>query len=389
VKVETILTNPGTGQDKTFTASAYIRTNAASQDGISNEIPFEFELIQGKTPALAQIDSSHYLCAYTGGGDDGWAVVLTVDTSDWTISKGPDFEYDNSNGKTPALAQIDGAHYLCAYSGGGDGWAVVLTVDTGDWSVSKETPFEFDTNSGVTPSLCKIDDTHYLCTYQGPGSTGWAVILTVDTANWTLNKGTPFNFETNRSYTPTLERIDDTNYLCAYGIFGATGWSVVLTVDTVSDTVGKGTLFEFDSNQAKLPALEKIDQTHYLCVYTGWHADGWAVILTVNPGDLTITKGNSFEFDDTQGSAPELAWINGQKFLCAYSSWGILGTVVVLTVDAQTDSISKGAAYMFDSSRTACPVLSGIDNEHFLCAYEGSGSDGWAMILNIGGELRP
>ena len=156
VKVEATLTNTGPGQDKTFTAQAYLRTNLEDANGwtITEETPFEFDTQDGRTPALYQIDSTHYLCAYEGDGSDGWAVVLTVDTGSWTITKETPFEFDTQDGRSPALSRIDSTHYLCAYEGdGSDGWAVVLTVDTGSWTITEETPFEFDTQSGIAPAL--------------------------------------------------------------------------------------------------------------------------------------------------------------------------------------------------------------------------------------------
>jgi carbohydrate-binding DOMON domain-containing protein len=95
--------------------------------------PYEFDTADGTWPALAQIDSDRFLCSYTGTGSDGWAVVLDVNTSAWTISKETPYEFDISNGQYPALVKIyDGScaddwRHLCAYTGPGtDGWSVVL-----------------------------------------------------------------------------------------------------------------------------------------------------------------------------------------------------------------------------------------------------------------------
>ncbi|GAI65510.1 unnamed protein product, partial [marine sediment metagenome] len=66
-------------------------------------------------PALAQIDSTNYLCAYDGGtGGDGCAAILTVDTGTWGITTAASLVYDTLAGLTPALAQIDSSNYLCA-----------------------------------------------------------------------------------------------------------------------------------------------------------------------------------------------------------------------------------------------------------------------------------
>jgi hypothetical protein len=269
-------------------------------------------------PALAQIDATHYLCAYRSGGFDGWAVVLTVDTGNWTVSKETAFEFDTSKGMQPTLAQIDSSHYLCAYRGPGDnGWAVVLTVNAG-WTISSQTAFEFDGSNGQTPALAKIDNTHYLCAYEGLGADGWAVVLTVNTADWTISKAAAFEYDTASGLAPALAQIDTSHYLCTYSGPGGTGWTVVLNVDTGTWTITKGTPFEFDTASGEEPALVQIDSTNYLCTYTGADDDGWAVVLTVNTGSWTISKGTAFEFDASFGQIPALAKIDDDDYLCAY-----------------------------------------------------------------------
>ena len=196
---------------------------------VLKKTPYEFDSSNGETPALARIDSTHYLCAYTGDGDDGWATVLVVDAGTWDVTQRPSYEFDNVKGKEPALTEIDSTHYLCAYSGDGDdGWAVVLTINTSSWTISKETAHEFDTVQGKSPALTQIDSTHYLCAYAGDGDDGWAVILTVDTNNWTITSGAAFEFDSEKGKTPALERINSSHHLCVYEGKDNDGWSVVL-----------------------------------------------------------------------------------------------------------------------------------------------------------------
>ena len=345
--------------------------------------PFEYDTSTGNTPALAQIDSTHYLCAYEGPDFDGWAVVLIVDTDTWDVTKGTTFEYDTDNGVTPALAQIDQTHYLCVYNGDkSSGLAVVLTVDTGNWTISKEVPFEFDSQQGNTPALSKIDNGHYLCTYVDKFSDGWAFVLTIDTGNWTITKETPFEFEQNTALTPTLAKINDTHYLCAYEDKFSDGQAFVLTVDTGNWTITKETPFEYDDIEALTPELCKIDDSHYLCAYEGAGSDGWAVVLIVDIGTWNITKGMAFEYDTSDGQTPALATIDDTRYLCAYGGNKSDGWATVLTVDTSSWTVSRGMGFEFDASTGITPALSQIDPNDYLCAYEGPGSDGWVVILN-------
>jgi type II secretory pathway pseudopilin PulG len=120
VKVDATFTNSsGLGQAKTFTTWAYLHGNGNNQVGLVNKTPFEFDTTDGRYSALSQIDSTHYLCAYDRSGL-GDAVVLAVNPSTWAVTTpAARFVFDATSGTYPALSQIDSTHYLCAYDSSG------------------------------------------------------------------------------------------------------------------------------------------------------------------------------------------------------------------------------------------------------------------------------
>ncbi len=392
VKVETTLANTALlGQNKTFTTQAYLRANNCYPLVVTKATPFEYDILKGQAPALLQIDSTHYLCAYAGNLDHGDAVVLAVNPTTWAVSRAAPFEYDATQGKTPALSQIDATHFLCAYSGAGnDGWAVVLTVDTGTWNVTKETPFEYDTDYGATPALAKIDNSHYLCVYTDGFSDGQAVVLTVNTGTWIITKGTPFEYDTDHAVTPALAKIDDSHYLCVYADKFSDGQAVVLTVNTGTWNITKAAPFEYDITNGQSPALLQIDPTHYLCAYTGPVNSGWAVVLTVNTGDWSISRETAFEYDETTGIIPDLAQMDPDNYLCVSSGQAGAGNAAVLTVDSSVWTISRATDFFeYESTVATTPCLAKIDPAHYLCAYTSLGDDGWSVILKSTGYVLP
>jgi len=296
----------------------------------------------------------------------------------------PWLEFDTSQGMEPALAQIDANHYLCAYRGpGDDGLAVVLTVDTGTWNVSKETVFEYDEKKGIGPALAKIDQTHYLCAYQGENDDGWVRILKVDTVNWTISEDDNLEFDQDTGKNPSLIQIDQTHYLCVYTGPGDDGWAVVLSTNSPSfDSISKKTPFEFDTSKALSPALSQINTTHYLCSYNGDDDDGWAVVLTVNTGTWAISKGAPLEFDNNKGQETALAKIDSNHYLCVYSGPSDDGWATVLTVNTDTWAITNQTPFQFDTT-CVTPALAFVDNTHYLCSYTGPSTDGWAVVLTV------
>ena len=404
VKVQTALTNPaGLDQDMVFSAQTYIRTNGLpSPLEISkpSEPWFEFDTTQGMESALCQIDSTHYLCVYrrnVASVNKGMSVVLEVDTDTWEVSKASSsaFEYESEGGKWPALAQIDQEHYLCAFQFKDDsGHAKILTVDTGNWTISQNAYGEFDTSAGKTPALIQIDQQHYLCAYTGVDDDGWARILTVYQVNpwtWTINAGTAFEFDTSLALSPALSQIDGTHYLCAYTGPGNDGWAVVLIVNPWTWTISRDTPSKFNTSPAFTPALSQIDTTHYLCAYADSLNDGWAVVLTVNTNFWTITKETAFEYEEVTGLTPDLLQIDQYNYLCAYSGQTNTGKAVLLTVNPNDWTISKGNTFQYEDTVSSAPTpdLAMIDTDHYLCTLTGLGDDGFAGVLNTGYTILP
>jgi prepilin-type N-terminal cleavage/methylation domain-containing protein len=395
VQVSATFPNPAPlGQSKTFTTWVYLRANYQDDDGFSGLTQasaslFEFDMLDGRTPALCQIDSTHYLCAYEGKDGDGWAVVLEVNPNTWNVTKKMPFEFDPLDGKTPALAKIDGTHYLCAYEGKDeDGWAVVLDVNPVTWHITGNIPFEFDNEKALYPALAQIDTYHYLCVYQGKDDDGWAVVMSVQPWFWNVSLENSFEWETNRGKEPALAKINNTRYLCAYKGPDDDGWAVVLQVNPWSFNISKETPFEFDGQDCMAPELVKIDTTHYLCAYGGKDSDGWVVVLSVNGAGWTVSKYTPFEYDTTNGETPSLIWIKDNDYLCAYTGNGDKGDMVALRVATDTWDVSTTAFYQFDG-RGKVPALVRIDNSQCISADQGPGDDGWTGVLRYGVPVLP
>jgi len=187
-------------------------------------------------PALVKIDDTHHLCAYRGSNLRHWAVVLTVDPATWTVTAETPFEVAPSlYAYEPTLAKIDDTHYLYAFhSNISQGCAVVLTVHTSDWTITKDTAYPYHVFSDAAGSLelCQIDSTNFLCAYGGGWEDGLATVLTVDTTDWSLSHGAPFTFESGTCSEPVLCQIDISHYLCAHAGLDNNGYVGVLGLST-------------------------------------------------------------------------------------------------------------------------------------------------------------
>jgi len=407
VRAQATFTNSAAlGRDHTFTAQAYLRTNSLGGGGGGNTVSeepgaeVEFDVGNGQTPVLCRIDVAHHLLVYKGGGGatgQGKAVVLIVDTVNWTISTGIPFTFDAKGCGGPDLKRLDATNYLCVYQGDKqDGYAVILTVNPVTWMISRGTPFEFDTDFCSGPALSQASSTDFLCAYKGkvtPAVGGlFTKVLTVDVPTRTITCGGTYVADSNDGGNPALANIDDTHHLCTYSAADG-GFATILTVDTVLKTVVReGGFFQFDPRQAQQNELQKIDQNHYLSACRSWGEEGETLILTVDTGSWAIGKGATILYDD-HSEYPALALITGDDWLLAYSgqrpSEADIGQAMVLTVNTQTDSVATGAECIHDDMEGVSPALSKVDDSHFLCAYEGERDDGFATILTIGSRILP
>jgi uncharacterized protein YaiE (UPF0345 family) len=339
------------------------------------------------------MSGSNYLCAYRGDRYDGWVRILNVNSGDWSVSSTGSFEFDSRDGQTPVLAKIDDTHFLCVYVGvKSDGFACILE-HTPPTTLDELDSFEFYNADCATPVLCQIDATHYLCAYSDmeTGYTVSTVVLTVDTGGWSTSSGASTSFAGSYSSAPTLARIDDTHYLCAYkGRTGSDhGAAVVLTVNPADWTITAGTHFDFHGEAASGPQLAKIDDEHYLCTY--WASnDGLATVLTVDQADWSVTKdlGPDFYLDTMTSTYHQLSQIDGTNFLCAYPGLAT-GMAVVLTVNPGNWTVSKKTPATFEPSSCYQTALYQIDSEHYLCAYSGPADDGFAGVLELSAGILP
>ncbi len=100
------------------------------------------ELIHAKGQAfhnsLVQIDSTHYILAYAGVDNDGFIKTFSVNSSSSNITQIDSIEHDTADSLYNSLVQIDSTHYILAYSGtGADGFIKTFSINRSAYNITQ------------------------------------------------------------------------------------------------------------------------------------------------------------------------------------------------------------------------------------------------------------
>ncbi len=185
---------------------------------------------EASNPTLEQIDETHFLCTYWGAGSVfGKAVILSVDQTSWTVDSTIPYEFATGKGAVPDIEKIDDTHFLCTYGANppmiSQGFARVLTIDPTNWTISAETEYLFEPWNATNFELQKIDDTHFICAFSNCMGevNGKVVVLTVDPLNWEIYAGSSVIYDEVESERPFLAEFDDDTFICVYSQGGMNG----------------------------------------------------------------------------------------------------------------------------------------------------------------------
>jgi len=152
-----------------------------------------------------KLDDNHFLCTWSdfgaGVGLVGFAQVFTVDTTTWAVSTAAaPLEYiTNVNSDFNSLNKIDTNHVLDVFvGGGGDGFAQTLIVNTSTWAVSTAAAeLEFDTGDLNYSSIATIDSSHFIVFWEGVSADGFVQVLAVELPSSSNMKSYNTNLRTN------------------------------------------------------------------------------------------------------------------------------------------------------------------------------------------------
>ena len=194
-----------------------ITVEIATTGQITNTVvdSWEFEPNQCDNPQIVPVSGDIYAIVFRGVNNDGDIATVDISTTGVITPVFIDLlQFDVGNGNTPTILNVQGDYFVIAYSGGGtDGFVVTVEIDTS--GVIADTvidTLEFDPSRGVDPFLFPITSEVHAVAFSGDGSDGFVTTFQYDGGAYTLD------LEVNWFDLPTRTN----EYLTIYGgVMGA------------------------------------------------------------------------------------------------------------------------------------------------------------------------
>jgi len=151
---------------------------------------FQFETSQCDHPEMIPVSGDIYAIAFRGVNNDGDIVTVEVSNTGVITPTIIDIlQFDIGNGNTPTILNVQGDYFVVAYTGGGsDGFVVTVEVDTlGQITNTVVDILEFDPARGVAPYMFPITTEVHAVAYSEGGGDGFVTTFGYDGGAYSLD----------------------------------------------------------------------------------------------------------------------------------------------------------------------------------------------------------
>ena len=242
----------------------------------------EHDTFKGTWHSLVMIDSTHFILAYAGDGDDGFIKTFSIDGSH-NITQIDSLEHDTTLGGNNSLVMIDSTHFILAYKGAdNDGFIKTFSID-GSHNITQIDSLEHDTTLGGNNSLVMIDSTHFILAYKGADNDGFIKTFSID-GSYAITQESSLEHDIVGGYgNNSLVKIDSTHFMLARTEADDDGFIKVFSINGSYEITQESSL-EHDTVNGESNSLVKIDSTHFILAYQGSGDDGFIKTFSMEAG---------------------------------------------------------------------------------------------------------
>lgn len=245
---------------------------------------------------IALLDSTHFIALGTGSTSDGVAVSCAVNTGTWAITEPAatfTFESVSATGRIGGnrILKVDGTHCLITYVDTNE-WirAQILTINTSDWTITEEALMTVTSTASSQNGLVPLDGSnHFLCTYATNAGATRAQVLEVNLSTYAVtNVGTALTVATIGNNGVWAAQLDATHVLigwCASGV-----QTKVLAIDGSWVVTAAGALYELETATSEFITITLLDGYRFVGAWMGTDLDGFIQAMDVEEPVATSVK---------------------------------------------------------------------------------------------------
>jgi len=305
-------------------------------------------------PAIATLDSTHFVIAYRDNGNSSYGTAVIGTVSGDSISFGGEYVFNAGNTDDSIdVATLDSTHFVVVYNDVDTYGSAIIGVVSGS-SISYGSEYHFSSSNPKYIRVTALDPTHFVVSSNGSVAVG-----TVSGTDISFGSFSSCGGATTHTALATL----DSSHIVA--VYGNTAYIGTVSGDTI--TCGSG--YSFDSD-IWYPAVATLDPTHFVIAYrdNGNSSYGTAVIGTVS-GD-SISFGGEYVYNPATTNANSIATLDSTHFVIAYEdhSNSLRGTAVIGTVSG--NSISFSSEYVYEAGGAEYMDITTLDSIKIVIGYQ-------------------
>jgi len=253
--------------------------------------PVEFDIVSGEKNKAIRVSDTRVLNVWQGSASSGWAQAFDV-SGDTIVPLSSAYNFDGASSSNFGLAQIDSTRFLCTYSGStGDGIATVLAVDAGSGAVTEPgSPFTFDAGSVLANTLVAVGNGTHFMDFWSNGSNALAQCFFVNTTTWAVTAiGSSVSFNTPSVFLNASIAGVGANFVVIYqgaGLLAAQAFALNLSTYVVTLV---GTPLAGTSVGNDLTAVGYGDGYNFVAFYSKNVGDGYVQMINMNASTFNMT----------------------------------------------------------------------------------------------------
>lgn len=350
--------------------------SAQSYDGNLRNLSASIKYVdcEGSAPCtfgeLVGIDENHSFAKERGTGRDGWSHVLSMneDYTNFTVSAS--YRITTSDQAEGEAINMGDMRYAVAYGDASDkGYIRIVNVSADFSTILNLNNFKYEDGNGEKAGLSMIDETHLLVAYDGNDTDGWLKLIEYQPDYSSPTITSQFEYNTTQAAINKVQTIDDNHAIVMYRDVNTITHALVVEWNDTYGNLTQISHLQFHNATASTAELEKVDNsTIIVAFHDGATNDGFLSAITWNETyDLSVIS--TLEYDNVTGLSAEFEMIDETHTLFSYTGSGSDGFAIVVEWGSGWTNPQVVDRLEFDGTQGSTTGVDILDNNHALITY--------------------